>query len=201
MRERVVPENPKSAAQQNVRGAFGGASKGFKNMPNVDALAWDEFGKTQRSKTGKPLSGIGAWNRLAIVYRLVNPGGTPPLTPPEADYLGGGFAVSAASDTGSIVFSGSPTPAGTVVEVLLQKLPSANRKPTYTGYKTVAYTVFSVTNHNKYVAEVGPGTYAAAYRFVDTATGQQTELVQLNVLGVTLQVVRGGADEAAKSAA
>ena len=196
MRELVVPANPKTAPQMNVRGAFGTSARSFKGMPNVDALAWDAYGATQRSKTGKPLSGIAAYNRLAIVYRIVNNGASAPLTPPAADYLGDGFAVTATAQPHAIAFKGSDnTGQGSVVEILLQRLPSRNRKPTLGGYKTVAYTTFTDGNDNTYTAPVGPGVYAAAFRFVNRTTGQQTELVQLNVLGVTLEVVAGGADE------
>ena len=202
MRERVVPANPKSAPQQNVRGAFGTSSKSFKSMPELDADAWDEYGKTQRSKQGKPLSGVAAYNRLAIVYRLVNPGGAAPVAPPAADYLGLGITLEVQSMPGGLIFVGSGSTSGTsVVELLLQKLPAGNSKPTFDAYKTLDYATLSTDQGNQYVARLAPGRYAAAYRFVDKATGQQTALVQLNVLGVTLEVVKGGADESAKPAA
>ena len=202
MREYVIPDNPKTAPQQNVRGAFKTSSGSFKNMPGVSAEAWDEYGLTQRSKTNKPLSGIGAYNRLAIVYRLVNPGGTPPVAPPTADYLGPGFAVTAQSQPNGILFVGAePTGVNDRLEVLLQKLPAGNRKPTLKGYKTVAYVELELADGNEYLAPVAPGRYAAAYRFVNKATGQQAELVQLSVYGVTLEVVKGGEGEAARPAA
>ena len=196
MRERVVPANPQTAGQQNVRGAFKGSAQGFKNGSEAMARAWDAYGLTQRSKTGKPLSGIGAYNRLAIVYRLVNPGGTPPTAPPTADYLGPAITVSAQSQANGVLFVGTgPTGANDRVEILLQRLPAGNSKPTLGGYRTVAYAVLNSDDGNEYVAQVGPGRYAAAYRFVNKATGQGTEMVQLSVLGVTLEVVRGGAAE------
>lgn len=196
MRELVIPANPQTAPQMNVRGAFGGSSKGFKNGTAMFAQEWDEYGATQRSKTGKPLTGIGSYNRLAIVYRLVNPGGTPPASPPTADYLGDGFAITAAAQPNGILFhGGGSTAADSVIEIRLAKLPAGNSKPRFNQYKTFAYATLDAGDGNEYLANVPPGRYACAYRFVNKATGQATELVQLNVLGVTLEIVKGGADE------
>ena len=60
----------------------------------------------------------------------------------------------------------------------------------------MTYTSLSSDEGDEYLAEVPRGRYAAAYRFVNKNTGEATEMVKLNVLGVALQVVAGGAEEA-----
>ena len=193
MRERVTPANPKTAPQQNVRVAFGGSSKGFRYLPGVDAEAWGRYGKGIKGKNGKPLSGIGAYNQLAIVYRLVNPGATPPVAPPATPWVAPNIRVTTMVTPNGILFVGSAsTDASTVLEVILAPLPQGNSKPRLSDYRTVAYTALTSAGGNEYLAEVPPGRYASGYRWVNRNTGEGTEMVQLNVLGVALQVVAGG---------
>ena len=47
---------------------------------------------------------------------------------------------------------------------------------------------------------VSPGFYAAAYRFVNTATGQTTLLQQIGVQQVTLALESGGSKSGRKAA-
>lgn len=70
----------------------------------------------------------------------------------------------------------------------MQPLVSPTRKPIKGAYRTATFFTFTSGNLTKNVT-VPPGYYAAAYRFVRTATGQDTPLVQLPVMTVRL---RGG---------
>ena len=195
MRELVTPENPKTAKQMNVRGAFKKSGGSFKNMENSDALAWDAFGKLQKDRNGKPMSGIAAYNQLSIKFRLVNPGQTPPVTPPTASYVGNDLSMAVTASTGALTFSATgANDADSVTELLIQPLASGNRKPQAEAYETAGYYQYIQPNPNAFTVDVPAGYYAAGYRYVNKVTGQMTDIVPLQVYGVALSVAQGGAE-------
>ena len=201
VRERVTPANPKTAGQMTVRNAQGKSSKLYAAMTGAQVAAWTAYAATQpqvSKKTGRKIkvSAINAFGSLAEKFLLVNPGGTVPMVPPTAAFVGDSIVVSASATTGQVQFVGSaPNTAGIKTEVLLQALKGKNRAPTAKGYRTKAY--FAFTSGALFVNVAVPtGYYAAAYRFVNVATGQATPLAPLSILTVALSVEDGGAPEA-----
>ncbi len=82
------------------------------------------------------------------------------------------------------MFVGSgPTGKDTVVEVWLQPLRNASRKPSKNGYRVKGYAVLEEGEANEYLAPTGPRFYAARYCFVDKATGQRTAFREIPVTG------------------
>ncbi len=79
----------------------------------------------------------------------------------------------------NVTFTASaPNAPGVITELLLQPLPSPNRTPKPRDYRTQAFVAFTPENLTATIP-VEPGCYAAAYRFVDPATGRSTMLVAL----------------------
>jgi len=77
-----------------------------------------------------------------------------------------------------IAFSASaPNTPGVTTELLLQPLVSPNRTPHARRYRTVAFHTF--TDPLTVTVPAEEGWYAAAYRFVNPATGQSTPMVPL----------------------
>jgi hypothetical protein len=193
--------NPKSTAQTGVRNNMTKTSKLFAAMTPAQAAAWNAFGATQTKRnaisgTTYTSAGINAFNALATKFLQINSAGTVPMTPPTSVFTGDTITVTATAGTGQVTFTASAANATNVkTELLLQPLKGKNRQPSAKGYRTKAFFTFAVGTLTTTVT-VPTGFYAAAYRFVNTLTGQETALVPLTVLTVALSVENGGlADE------
>lgn len=195
-RVKASVKNPKTASQRTVRAYLTRAAKTFKGFTTAQYNAWNAFGATQvRSNpiTGETytLSGISAFVELTTKFLQVSPNGTIPLAPPTSDFTGDTVTVTATAGVGQVTFTGSsPNGSGITTELLLQRLPSRNRKPNPEGYVSAGFRAFA-PGSLEFVATVPAGFYAAGYRFVRTATGQATDIVALPVQTVTLSVEQG----------
>jgi hypothetical protein len=194
--------NPKSTAQTGVRNNMSKSSKLFAAMTATQAAAWNAYGATQTKRnaisgTTYTSSGINAFNALATKFLQVNPAGTVPMTPPTSVYTGDSITVTATSGIGQVTFTASgANSTSTKTELLLQPLKGKNRQPGAKGYRTKAFFQFAAGTLTTTVT-VPAGYYAAGYRFVSTITGQETALIPLPVLTISLSVEDGGAaDEA-----
>ena len=102
--------------------------------------------------------------------------------------------------TGQVTFTASGANyTGVTTELLLQPLKGKNRVPTAKAYRTKMFKAFATGSLTQAVT-VPAGYYAAAYRFVNSATGQMSALVPISVLTIALSVEDGGADEAPAAA-
>jgi hypothetical protein len=189
VRVRVTPHNPRSAAQLATRAALTKASREFKALSSTDADGWNNFGlgivfANGMGGTYHP-SGIQAYVQLATVFLAINPTGTPPTTPPSSPYAGDTIGVTGGGGTAEVTFTPSAAnTSGSTTELLIQPLPSINRKPSPGGYRTVEYHVF--TGSSDVVTITEPvGYYALAYRFVKIATGERGPLVALGTFQAT----------------
>jgi hypothetical protein len=193
IRELVIPRNPQTPAQIAVRTALKRAAQAFETFTAAQEAEWERYAKRQSVRddaTGKITTptAINAFVRLAAKFLQVSPNGTIPLTPPATDYNGDAITVAATAGAGKVTFTASgPNSMGTRTELLLQPLASRNRNPQKKGYRTKAFVSF-VPGTLSFDVPVPPGWYAAAYRFVNVNTGQDTPLVELPVVQVALSV-------------
>ena len=194
---RTSPSNPESGAQLFVRGNLTKAAKTFKGMTSTQAEAWDNYGESITRHN--PVSGgtytstgINAFVELTTKFLQASPSGTIPMTPPTTAFTGDTITVTATGESGAVEFTASAANAsGVKTELLLQPLSSANRKPDPNGYKSAYFVAFASGGMSLQI-DAGPGYWAAAYRFVKTATGQATDLIQLPVMTVALSMTEGG---------
>lgn len=188
----TIPHNPNTAAQKIIRNDFAKASQTFKGLTNTQVQTWKDYaaGVTFRDPvTGREYhpSDITAFMQLAVKFLQVNPTGTIPVAPPASPFAGNNITVSAGAGTGKVTFTSSGANAANVkTEVLLQRLKGAHWTPTEDGYRSKGFNAF--TAGQLFDVPVTAGWYAAAYRFVNTLTGQATELVPINVSQVTLSL-------------
>lgn len=188
VRAYVTPTNPRTPAQEAARERFGSATRAFRDLDAEDLALWDEYAARQARRdpnTGQSTNptAIGQFVALTTRFLLVNAEGTIPTTPPEAEFSGDTITVTATAGTGEITFTASgPNAAGVSTEVLLQSLEGPNRKPSADGYRSAGVVVFTAQDPTAIVA-VGAGYYAAAFRFIATATGQSVPLVPIAVSG------------------
>jgi hypothetical protein len=76
-----------------------------------------------------------------------------------------------------------PNAPGVVTELLLQPLASAARRAYRDKYRTQAFVAFAPGALSATVA-AAPGWHACGVRFVDSATGQATPVVELGAVRV-----------------
>jgi hypothetical protein len=194
----VMPTNPRSMCQLNIRSNFRKSGKTFESMSVSQVQLWKDYAQTIvrtdpiSGKTYHPTA-INAFMQLAVKFLQLNPTGTIPLTPPTSDFLGDSITVTSSNPSAGLIrFTASAgNTLGVTTELLLQRLASPHRKPTVKGYRHAAWKVFTGPSLTHDI-EVTPGWYAAAYRFVKNSTGQMTLLVPLPVVEVMLAVVEGG---------
>lgn len=191
--ERATPTNPNTPAQQAARARFTTSSKAFRNFTPNQETAWQNYAQTlghhDRVTGGtKRITALNAYLKLASKFLQVNNGGTAPTTPPVNAYNGDNITLAATAGVGKVTFTASGANSlSTKTELLLQPLASRLRNPKKNGYRSMAFNAFAAGNLSLDVT-VGPGWYAAGYRFVNTATGQSTEMVPLGVSQVTFSV-------------
>ncbi len=196
VRPRVKGTNPNTPAQQQVRAAFTSATQAFRSMTSTQLGAWQLYATTltrHNGVTGKTYSpeAINVFVELTTRFLLANPGGTIPMTPPTTPFAGDAIDVTATAGTGKVTFTASAGNATNVTtELMLQPLKSANRKPSHNGYRNKGFFHFA-TGTLSHDVDVPVGYYAAGYRFVNTLTGQATEMFALDVVGVTFEVRSG----------
>ena len=105
------------------------------------------------------------------------------------------MTIAAAATANTITFTGSGAlPTGTVVQIEIQGLKRASRKPSRTGWRVKALATLAGVG-NTYALTVTPGVYAARYSYVNKLSGQRTAFVEIPVSGVALGLEDGGADE------
>jgi len=191
LKNRVTAKNPRTASQQTVRSYFAKAAGAWKNLDTAQATAWNAYAQTLTkvnpvSGAQYHPSGFNTFVALGVKFLQINPSGTIPANPPTSGFIGDSITITAAGGTGTLTFTATAANAtGVKTEILLQQLPSKNRQPDPTKYRTKAFNNFSNLAHT-YTATLAPGYWAAAYKFVNTATGQETPLQPLPVQQVTV---------------
>ena len=201
----VIPRNPNTNAQETIRGYFGKGARAFRALNNTQVAQWQTYAETLTFRdpvTGKTYhpTDIAAFQQLAVRFLMANPTGTIPVTPPATPYLGDSITVTATPSAGKVTFTASAANSlGTKTELLLQKLKGSHYNPTEGGYRSKAFVSFTAGSLSADVV-VPPGYYAAGYRFVNTTTGQATEMVPIGVHQVTLSLEAGGTGSKRKAA-
>lgn len=204
-RPRREPRNPKTNPQRTARTRLTRAARTYKGMTSAQLTAWRNYALTltkKNSVTGVTYSptAINVFVGLTTKFLQVSPSGTIPMNPPTGTFAGDSITVTAAGSAGKITFTASAAnAAGVKTELLLQTMKSSAREPQDNGYRTLTFVAFA-TGSLEYLANLGPGIYAAAYRFVETATGRQTDFIEIPVVTVSLAVEEGGAGEKRKAA-
>ena len=189
VRKRVVGTNPNTDAQNASRTRFTAASKQYKTMAAANVEMWQKYSKTVFTTdpiTGKrynPAPGT-LFNGLSAKFLQINPQGIIPLTPPTSAFAGDLIKFQISTSPGHIDWIASASNSPNVkTELLLQTLPSQNRMPSLEKYVHAAFVAFGFGV--SYQLSVKPGIYAVAYRFVNTVTGQETNLVPAGVVTVS----------------
>lgn len=208
IRPRTKPSSPNSAAQLQIRKNLSYVAGVFRSLTTTKLDQWRNYAQTQSHvqpdtlKTYTP-SAINVFTALAT--KVLQSGGTVDgnFSPPATPYLGDALTLAATPGTGKITFtpSGGTTSGSTKVEILLQPLPSPNRKANVKHMTTKAFFTFPGGVMAREL-NVPVGYYGVAYRFVNTTTGQMTEPVLLPNVTVSVALMANDTkDSKAKNAA
>lgn len=179
---------PKNPAVQAGNARLKAANEAWNAMSVPEAEAWNRYAATLTHHdplTGQPYAPAGKNILVALTAKFLqaNPGAPIPLAPPTGAYVGPNAVVSVSATSGGLSFAASgPTGAGTVVELLIQPLVTPKRSPAK-FYKSVGFASFTA-GHLTETVPLEAGWYAAAYRFVERATGRATLMQTLGKIEV-----------------
>jgi hypothetical protein len=180
---------PTDTSQPVAENPWTQAMAAYNAMARAQSQIWNRYAATLTHRD--PVTGVACHTTgqkvfvvLSTAFLQVNPGGTIPLVPPTVPFAGDNAVVTATGGTGQIVFTASgPNAVPAKTEILLQSLKGAHGTPSrsYTSAGFVAFAAGGLTH----AVSAMPGRYACAYRFVNTATGQMTEPIEIGVVRVT----------------
>ena len=180
----AVPKNPRTQAQTTSRSNFARASAQYAALTQTQKDGWADYaaGLTYTDhvsgETYTP-TGSNVFTGLASKFLQVNPAGTIPVATPPSHFTGDTVTVTATGGSGKLIFTANAANTeGVTTEILLQKLRSAGRTPAPDGYRTKQFNVFA-TGSLVLNVTLSSGYYAAAIRFVNRTTGQETPPVAL----------------------
>lgn len=190
MREPPEGRREDSQAQDRVAWNLRKANWAWRGLDWEQAQAWQAFAGTLRrrsSQTGLVVApkAYNVFIGLATKYLQVHPGGVIPVDPPQGRFLGDIVEVSVGAQGPNLVYTADRDNApGVVTELLLQQLRQANNAPKERSYTSAGFMVFDA-EHREFVFPTYPATYAAAVRFVESATGRMTDLLPIGRATVT----------------
>lgn len=180
VRQRVKGRNPRTVVQVSTRNNLTTAAKAYKILSSANVAAWvtAATGITKHNRlTGQSYNPTAENYYVSLFAKLlqVTPGSASPTTPPASAFLGDSLTITGSSSgAGNLTFTASAAnSANTKTEFLVQTLKSANRTPTAKGYRSFGFQAFAGGTLTKSIT-IASGTYALAYRYVNTVTGQAT---------------------------
>ena len=188
VRRKPVYRRPTSPGQAAQAARMAAASALWRGLSDAQALAWGAWaGRIVKRGYGAGVAyhptGYNAFMELTLRALQASPGLTPPSLPPTRRFVGDSAVVTASPVLGAVRFSaGGPNAPGVGVELLVQRLESARRKPGK-QYKSMAFVRFVAGGLSADVP-VAPGTYACAARTLDPVTGQALGMVPLGLVTV-----------------
>ena len=196
-RDVTYPTGEPSVAQQRVRINMEQDSAAWQALSVENAQKWRAFASNltlKSKKAGKPFvpNGYQIFTAYTTKWLQVHKGGTPPVNPPTGTFAGDSLLFSVASGLGQVTWSvDKKNASGVVTELLLQKVKGKHRKAGKDGYVSQGFIAFT-ESVKSFTVPVPAGYYAAAYRFVEDASGRETAIVPLGPLTVSLSVADGG---------
>ena len=187
-KENPIRTKPSTPAQLAQQARLKKASTAFAGLTAPQNAAWQTYAQTRfvKSKSGADVhpSAYSAFVGLYTKLLQVNPAGTPPSTPPATEFAGDTVTVTIAGASGRINFTGNKANATNVVtELLIQPLRNIYRKPTG-NYPSKAFFPFASGGLTTSLL-LPAGAYAVAIRFVNSATGQETDKILLGSVSVS----------------
>ena len=159
-------------------------------------LAPDEHAAWVHAAGGTGRAAYLMFTALGSKCLQMRPGSPVPLLPPTTAFAGDGIRVGVAdlsldqgtgphprpSPEGGVLrfVANAANAPGVVTELLMVRLPNANRRPQIKDYRTRGFVAFTA---GRLTAEVPcePGVWALAVRFVRESTGQEGEVIEIGV--------------------
>jgi hypothetical protein len=190
LRERPGRAGPATEAQGEARRTLARANVAWRGLSPAQAESWRAFAR--RNAFRDPATGLmrvpaapHLFVGLAAKYLQVHGGFSVPLEPPEGVFLGDVLDVSVEADGPNLRFEASgANRSGVLTELLAQRLTGPHNTTRPRSYKSLAFVSFEGPG-DPALAPVWPGTWAAAVRFVESASGRATHLIEIGRATVT----------------
>ncbi len=198
VKPRVSPTNPNTKSQASIRSALTQAAQAWTTLTAAQVKAWNDYADSKPhfdNATNKTTTstGFNTFVKLTAKWFAVTGEETGfAVNPPLTTFVGDDITVTAneESSPGNITFVASGENAEDITtELLIQRLPTTTRQPDKNGYRIAAYETFEGVSPEVEIP-VSAGYYVAAYRFVNTVTGQMSELQYLPMMTITLGLAK-----------
>lgn len=177
LRDRPIVRDDPSPAQQAVRDRLSQVSRAWRAMTPAQAQLWRNYAL----ELGEP-NAQNVFNRLGTKVLQVSPGGSLPLAPPTSPFPGDAVRVQVTGEPGAVRVQPLRANApGVVTEILVQSLPSVHCRTYLSKYRTAQFVAFGAAAVS---VPLRRGVWALATRFVDAATGQSTEILEVGLVVV-----------------
>ena len=197
VKPRVSPTNPNTKSQADIRSALTNAAQAWTTLTAAQVKAWNDYADSKphfdnaTNKTTRP-TGFNTFVKLTAKWFAVTGEESGfAVNPPLTTFMGDDITITANEETaGVITFEASGENAEDITtELLIQRLPTSTRQPDKNGYRIAAYETFEGVSPSVAIP-VSAGYYVAAYRFVNTVTGQMSALEYLPMMTITLGLAK-----------
>lgn len=187
LRERPRAAGNPSGAQNAVRARMRQANAAYRSLSSPQIAAWRAYAlaltTAEVAPTGAPAkSGQQVFVAYATKVLQVDPNAAIPLDPPAAPFPGDGVRLTLVVAPGVVrLTADAPNHPGVATEILTQPLPSIGCRTYLQRYRSAGFHRFREGALSDELA-LPVGATALAMRFVETATGRQTPIVELGVV-------------------
>ncbi|MBX7136058.1 MAG: hypothetical protein K1X67_25595 [Fimbriimonadaceae bacterium] len=189
VREHVIPRDPQTELQMAARLRLMRAGIAWNELEPEQAERWRDY--ALRIGVREPGTGAVRARRAQNVFcglacKLLQavPNATIPLDPPDAPFFGDAISISVQPAPSALDFDASaPNQPTVLTELLVQPLRHGAMRPKAAAYRSKAFVTYA-PGSLRYTLSLSPGWYAAAYRFVQRHTGEESPLVPLGVVRV-----------------
>ena len=185
-----IPHDPQTDAQLQIRDNMRAANEAYRSLTDAEFKAWKKYAaqevrhKKYTAQTYHPTT-FCAFNQLALKLLQIDPETELPTLPPTTPFLGDTITLTVRGGAGTLFWTASGgNGADVVTELLVQKLKRGQRKAYEGKYRTLGFAFFESPELTD-IFFIASGTYATAYRFVNSLTGQASPLVPLHIVSVS----------------
>lgn len=180
VRARASSNQPDSPSQVNARRWLSIAAAAYQNLTSSEVLAWETFATPPHSANNAFVALTAKFLQIQAHLGTANPF---PTSPPATPFQMTPLSLQITAIPGAIrLLSTTNNPSNTRTELLIQRLPSPNRKPRPRNYVTATFANLRGGVPTNFSA--APGVYAVAIRYVLVTTGESTK----SILFGTIQI-------------
>lgn len=191
LKPRVRPRYPGTPKQMAYGACFSYATKMWRTLSPEQMAAWKAYAATlavpRPGDTPLPPQTLRVF--IGLTVKLLQMGVARedlPLLPPTGAFPGDWVRLSPSAPGGLFLQFEADVPnhEGVTTELLIQKLPAAHYRTYPQRYRSAGFFQFASGSMETTIGVPWGRCYACAFRFVETASGRMTGLVECGVVTI-----------------